>query len=199
MAMAQRISVPALALLATGLVSGCGDDAGSEPLVCVRPASGESRMLVDHDKWRLATLEEDPWSDFRPTEDIACPEGARKTEDFAGTYAYSVITTSCGYTTVVQETVANACKGEDLYVWLWNYALTAPENATAQLGVQLGDTLIWSDTRPIPGPSALEATRVALPEDVPAGTPIYFHVRNHGSNSYELLELSIVGDSLPSP
>ena len=177
----------------------CGDDAGTKKLVCSPPAEGESRMLVDHDLWRLATAEEDPWAEFRPGPDIACPDDARKTEDFAGTYAYSVITTSCSYTTIVQETIADACAGEDLYVWLWNYALTAPEDATAHLGVQIGDTLIWEDTRAIPGPAALEATRVPLPEDGPAGTPIYFHVRNHGSNSYELLELSIVGDELPSP
>jgi len=168
-------------------------------LACERPADGESRMLIDHDLWRLATPEEDPWIAFRPADDISCPSGSRKTEDFAGTYAYSVITAACSYTTAVQETIADACKGEDLYVWLWNYALTAPENSTAYLEVQIGDTLIWADTRTIPSAAALEATRIALPEDYPKGTPIYFHVRNHGSNSYELLELSIVGDKLPSP
>lgn len=40
---------------------------------------------------------------------------------------------------------------------------------------------------------------VPLPEDVPASTPIYFHVRNDGANSDELLELSVVGEKLPSP
>jgi len=179
-------------------MSACGD-AGPDKLVCEPVAEGQSRMLVDHDQWRVATTQEDPWAAHRPGEDIACPDDSRKTEDFAGTYAYAVITTNCGYTTVVQETIADACAGEDFYVWLWNYALTAPEDATAFLGVQIGDTLIWEDTRAIPGPSALEATRVKLPEDVPAGTPIYFHVRNHGANSYELLELSIVGEKLPAP
>lgn len=189
-------SVVAFAL-ASGL--GCEDDPSTPALVCEAPADGESRMLVDHDLWRLATAEEDPWAELRPGPDISCPQGSRKTEDFAGTYAYSVITSACSYTTVVQETIADACKGEDLYVWIWNYALTAPATATAHLEVQIGDTVLWSDTRAIPGPAALEATRIPLPEDVPMGTPIFFHVRNHGSNSYELLELSIVGDKLPSP
>lgn len=185
-------------LLAT---AACGDDGGdaTPALVCEKPTGGASRMLVNHDLWRLATAEEDPWAENRPGPDISCPDDARKTEDFAGIYAYAVITTRCSYTTVVQETIADACKGEDLYVWIWNYALTAPENATAHMGVQVGDTLVWEETRPIPSASALEATRVTLTEDVPAGTPIYFHVRNHGNNSYELLELSIVGDSLPGP
>jgi len=189
-------------IVAGGLVgasTGCEDAVVAPKLVCERPVDGASRMLVDHDLWRLATAAEDPWAEFRPGSDISCPEGARKTEDFAGTYAYSVITAGCSYTTVVQETIADACKGEELYVWLWNYALTASENATAYLEVQLGDTVIWAETRPIPSTAALEATRIPSPEDVPMGTPIYFHVRNHGSNSYELLELSIVGDKLPSP
>lgn len=185
--------------LVASVLSACTDDVAESALVCARPAEGTSRMLVDHDAWRLATAEEDPWAQYRPGDDISCPEGARKTEDFAGTYAYSVITLDCGYTTVVQATIADACEGEDLYVWLWNYQLTAPEDAQAHLAVQIGDTVVWSETREIPGPSELEATRVPLPEDVPAGTPIYFHVRNHGANSYELLELSIVGDDLPSP
>lgn len=182
------------------IAGGCDDGgAGGRGLVCAAPPSGTSRMLIDHDLWRVATAEEDPWAEHRPGPDISCPDDARKTEDFAGTYAYAVITTNCAYTTVVQETIADACAGEDFYVWLWNYALTAPESATAYLGVQIGDTRIWEDTREIPGPSALEATRIELPMDVPAGTPIYYHVRNHGANSYELLELSIVGEALPAP
>lgn len=188
----------AIPLVILGAVAAC-DDGAAGPLVCEPPAEGTSRMLVDHDQWRLATAAEDPWREFRPADDIACPSGARKAEDFSGHYAYSVTSTSCPYTTVVQATIADACKGEDLYVWIWNYALVADEPATATMGVQLGDRMIWTDTRPIPGPAGLEATRVPLPEDVPAGTPIFFHVRNHGQNSYELIELSIVGDKLPTP
>ncbi len=190
----------ARAWLVMVFVAACGDDTPAVvPLTCERPVNGESRMLINHDLWRLATSAEDPWGEFRPDEDIACPSGARKTEDFAGTYAYSVITLGCSYTTVVQETLVDACAGEDLYVWMWNYALTAPADSTAFLGVQIGDELVWEDTRAIPSAAALEATRVTLTRDVPMGTPIYFHVRNHGANSYELLELSIVGDDLPAP
>ncbi len=197
-------------LCALMFVAACGDEVPGRdretqdtdtvaPLVCARPVDGESRMLVNHDLWRLATAAEDPWVEFRPGDDIACPSGARKTEDFAGTYAYSVITLGCSYTTVVQETLADACAGEELYVWMWNYALTAPADSTAFLGVQVGADRVWEDTRAIPSASALEATRVTLTRDVPKGTPIFFHVRNHGANSYELLELSIVGDELPAP
>ena len=47
--------------------------------------------------------------------------------------------------------------------------------------------------RPSPASSILD-------EDVPKGSPIFFHVRNHGANTYQLLDLLIVaaGDA-PTP
>lgn len=186
-------------VLSLALGAGCDDAAeGSRALTCEPAVVGSPRALVDHNLWRVATPEEDPWATIRPP-DIACPSGARNPEDFAGTYAYSVKTDLCPYTTMVQETLADVCKGESLYVWIWNFALTAPENSTAHLGVQLGSTG-WSATRPIPSAAALAAEAVIVSEDAPKGTPIFFHVRNHGSNSYELLDLIIVapGDS-PKP
>lgn len=181
------------------MLTGCEDAPEAQRgLRCEPAVTGSPRALIDHDKWRVATPKDDPWVEFRPP-DIACPEGSRQPEDFAGTYAYGIITSRCPYTTLVQETLADACKGESLYIWLWNYALTAPENSTAMLGVELGGTR-WSVTRPIPGPAALVAEEVILEDDVPRGSPIFFHVRNHGSNSYELLDLIIVapGDT-PKP
>ncbi len=187
------------ALLLSVCVMGCDDGAPATPALRCEPVLvGAPRPLIHHDNWRVATPEEDPWLEHRPA-DITCPAEARKPEDFAGTYAYSITTVACPYTTMVQETLADACKGETFYVWLWNYGLTAPENATAHIGVQLGST-VFAATRAIPSPSALTAETLILEEDVPKGTPIFFHVRNHGANSYELLDLIIVapGDA-PRP
>lgn len=187
------------AMVSFFVVNGCADDgSGRTRLVCEAAVEGQPRPLIDHDLWRLAEPREDPWAQFRP-EDVACPEGARQAEDFAGTYAYSVVTSACPYTTVTQMILADVCAGESFYIWLWNYALTAPENAIAHIGVKVG-TLEWSTTRAIPGPSNLVAEAIKVPEDIPQGTPVYFHVRNHGTNSYELLDLVIVapGDA-PSP
>jgi len=189
--------------LAGVALGACGDEAaGPHGLVCQAVEPGASRMLVSHDAWRVATPAEDPWVEFRPADDITCPDRSRQPEDFAGIYAYGVITTECPYTTVVQETLEDACAGETFYVWLWNYALTAPASATAHLAVRVGDETLWQAAYPIPGPAGLVTERIVLQHDIAAGTPVYFHVRNHGSNSYELIELSIVdpdpGDA-PAP
>ncbi|MBL8786409.1 MAG: hypothetical protein JNJ59_16020 [Deltaproteobacteria bacterium] len=178
---------------------GCEDPLDAEPRLRCDPAvEGSRRALIERDLWRVATPKEGPWIEFRPP-DIECPDGSRLAEDFAGTHAYGIITSRCRYTTLFQETLADGCKGESLYIWLWNYAQAAPENSTATLGVELGATE-WSETRPIPGPAALVAKEIILQDDVPRGSPIFFHVRNHGSNSYELLDLIFVvpGDT-PRP
>ncbi len=180
------------------LVAGCDTEA-TPGLRCEPALIGSPRALISHDNWRLATAEEDPWAAFRPA-DIACPSGSRNPEDFAGTYSYGIATAECPYTTMVQETLADACKGESFYVWHWNFALTAPENTTAHIGVQIGEVTRWEAIRAIPSEAALAAEAIILEEDVPKGSPIFFHVRNHGANTYQLLDLLIVasGDS-PKP
>lgn len=174
------------------------DTEAAPGLRCEPALFGEPRALIAHDNWRLATAEEDPWAAFRPA-DIACPSGSRNPEDFAGTYSYGIATAECPYTTMVQETLADACKGESFYVWHWNFALTAPANSTSHIGVQLGATR-WGVTRAIPSDAALAAEAIILDEDVAKGSPIFFHVRNHGANTYQLLDLLIVaaGDA-PTP
>lgn len=177
--------------------SACEDDPVDAGLKCTPVIDGESRPLVDHALWVSATVEEDPFAEHRPA-DLDC-ESAGKLEDFAGSPALEVNTAACGYTTVVQPTLAPACQGETFFVWLWNYALTAPDGGTAFLAVQVGDDLVWQGQRAIPSPANLTYDHLTLPRDVPAGTPIYFHVRNHGLNQYELLDLSIVHPAHADP
>jgi len=161
-----------------------------------------SRKLIDHALWTLVPTAADPWAEFRPQEDISCSDAARLTEDFGGLPAYNINTVQCSYTTVVQPTLADACKGETFYVWLWNFALTGPPDAVVHAAVQLGDDALWQAEKAIPAVAGLVIDRIVLKHDVPAGTPIYFHLRNHGANQYDLLDLTIVNpdpDVPPGP
>lgn len=188
--MSPRLSILAAALaVALAATTGCSD--ASPALACEANADGSNVLLVDHDLWIVAAPDADPFAQHRPADDISCPPDDRLAEDFAGTYSYAITTTGCPYTTVLQPSLRDACAGETLYVWLWHFELTAPDPGVAHLAVEVGGDLIWSKTLPIPGPSGLIADEVALPADIPAGTPIAFHLRNHGANSYNLLELSI--------
>ncbi|TNF28224.1 MAG: hypothetical protein EP329_18255 [Deltaproteobacteria bacterium] len=177
------------ALLSVALVAGC-DAGGASGVVCADDAGGNV-ALVDHDRWTVASAEDDPWVASRPAEDL-CTDADHYAEDFAGTYSYAIQTgPRCGYVTVVQPSLAGACAGQTLYVWLWHFQLTAPDPGEAHVAVRIGDREVWAATLPIPSESGLFAEEIPLPADVPAGTPVYYHVDNHGSNSYNLLEVSL--------
>lgn len=144
--------------------------------------------VIDHNTWRLAAFDEDPWKAHRP-ENIECAAEGRVAEDFAGIYSFGVDTGLCPFTTVVQPLTTDICDGEQLYVWLWRFQLTGPEGSTSTLAVVIGDEPVWEAIVPIPATSALVALQVPLPHGYAKGTPIHFHVRNHGNNNYQLLDL----------
>ncbi|MBL8788492.1 MAG: hypothetical protein JNJ59_26595 [Deltaproteobacteria bacterium] len=184
-----------IGIVMSALTGGCAEDQGA---TCEPLAEGERKVLVDHALWRLATPEEDPWRAFRP-DDVTCPQNARQPEDFAGTPSFGIDTTNCGYTTVVQETLVDACRGDNAFVWMWRYALTGPEGAEAHIAITIGDEPLFEDVVPIPTSSDLKVKGYALAEDHPAGTKVFFHVRNHGSNTYQLLELArCKGECVPT-
>jgi hypothetical protein len=185
-------------LLVGLLLANACDDEGGTSNRCEPAPANTLVTLIDHTTWRLAETAEDPWTEFRP-DNIDCDAEGRKAEDFAGIMSFGVDTSFCAYTTVVQTTRAPLCAGEGLYVWLWRFALTGPEGAEAHIEVRLGNDPAWSATVPIPAESALVALTVPMPNaPYPAGTPIWFHVRNHGNNNYQLLDLARCnGDCTP--
>lgn len=156
---------------------------------CRAVTEARREPLIDHDLWRLAEPDEDPWRAHRP-EDITCDPTGRQPEDFAGTYSFGIDTALCAYTTVIQETATDLCPGEEVLVWLWRFALTGPEGANAHIAAMVGDELLFEDIVPIPATSGLKVDPYVAKRFHPAGTPITFHIRNHGNNTYQLLELS---------
>lgn len=55
-----------------------------------------------------------------------------------------------------------------------------------------GGREVWRLERRVPFPPAVEAFTVELTAPVPAGTSIFFHVHNHGANSYYLLAVDVL-------
>jgi hypothetical protein len=43
---------------------------------------------------------------------------------------------------------------------------------------------------PIPKPGGLIVRELRVERDIPAGAPVYFHLHNHGANSWALVEVS---------
>ncbi len=186
----MRPTLVVATLLAASSSHGACDGGAAPPAACEPAPEGRLVSFIDHHAWALADPGADPWAEFRPADDISCPPEARKTEDFAGILSFGVETPDCQYTTVSQPITSAVCEGEQLYVWMWRFALTGPPGSSANIGVQLGEDRIYEIEIPIPATSALTAMPVPLPGPYPAGTPIHFHVRNHGDNAYQLLDLA---------
>ncbi len=148
--------------------------------------------LVDHAAWTQVDADADPFADHRPPDAEPCntPNGY----DIVGC-SFEIDTDFCGYMTATQPTVTTIPKGWIIEIIIWYLDLVPPEidpdAAEAHLAVQLGDVVLLEETVTIPGDSDfLEATILAEAE-IPEGTPFYFHVHNHGPNSYRLLRATI--------
>lgn len=185
---ADANGVPSLEELVTAvrrLLQGC--DASQ------RDRTPES--LVDHLAWTEVPAGEDPWIAMRP-QGAACASGAFRFEIIAGEESLEVKTEECSYLTVGQPTRTAVRRGEELYLRLWHFQLTAPERGLVYMAVAFGDCVIWEQRRRIPSPSALLTARIPAPFAIPQGTRVAFHVQNHGANSYHLIEVSVGGSLL---
>ncbi|MCC6622901.1 MAG: hypothetical protein IT385_16700 [Deltaproteobacteria bacterium] len=168
-------------------LASCADDAARSR--CAAVPDGDRFELVHASLWEVVGAADDPWAALRPS-DLACPADAAQAEDFAGRLTWGVDTTSCGHSTARQPLLEDACAGETLFVWVWREALTGPEGATSTLAVQLGDERVIERVTPIPAPPELLAITATFGGDHQAGEPIWFHVRNHGANSYQVIEVA---------
>jgi hypothetical protein len=168
------------ALLAI-FVLGCGT--GPET-----PQSRPTASLVDHGAWKLAGEDADPYSGFRAGGKV-CGEDDFSREEISGFDSVQIVTRRCNYMTLTQTAAADVLNGEQIHIRLWQYQLEAT-TATAELAIRIGNVFEWTESIPLPSDSKLFNEKVTVDKDIPAGTPIFLHVRNHGRNSYHLIMLS---------
>jgi hypothetical protein len=103
---------------------------------------------------------------------------------------FSVDTGACTYITARQPALRDVAQGETLVARVWHFALNAGEAAEAHVALRIGDTTVLDQTVPIPSAGGLIAVSETAPRAFEAGTPVFFHLHNHGDNSWSLVELS---------
>lgn len=173
-----------------------GAAAGLLALACgtagesAEPASAASRppLAIAAESWVSAAVEEDPF--------VSELEGRVRCSPFAYRLEagwLEVSTTDCNYATLVHHLAedvqaGDVVSGEVAWATLASLepAIGTLAFATAELGV------LWTHEVSIPGDASI--VRVALPFEraAPAGTALYFHVRNHGYNTWQLSPLERV-------
>lgn len=142
--------------------------------------------LVDAAQWAPTPPEQDPALDHRPAE-ISCPGG--HTLEGSG---IEVETARCDYLSVSQPLLDEILAGEPLRIQAWWQTLASDHPAEGHLALFIDDQLQWEEFVTIPGPADARDIRWAADDDYPAGSRVTFHLHNHGANSWQLADFSIL-------
>lgn len=161
------------------------------------PSSNESRLIqpeqvtewlpvVNGSDWSLTPTEIDPYHSYA-IDRTPCLKTAFG-EEYGGV---EVSTQTCNYITLQQALRHHLYKGQLLEISFWHGLLIHSQSAEAVITLMIDGQELWSKLLPIPSPPQTWIDYVHLPRDVSAGSLIYLHIRNHGTNSYTLHRLSI--------
>ena len=101
--------------------------------------------------------------------------------------------TLCDWLTLEQPSLRPIRAGDQIEVRTYHADLTAPApDGEARMSFVIGDELVFDERVPIPFQSEFLSAIWTSPRDYPAGTQLLWHVDNHGSNEYLLIEVNIL-------
>lgn len=143
--------------------------------------------MVDAELWR-AWEGPDP---FGEQGDRYCDPLAWGPADFGSERVFDVWTQQCAWVTVWQASMVELGRRDRLHITLFHDLMSGPSDVDAHLGLALGEEIVWQETVPIPSDAAFVLADLELKQRFEAGTPVLFHVDNHGSNSYHLIEVGV--------
>jgi hypothetical protein len=99
----------------------------------------------------------------------------------------------CNWITLEQPSLRAIRAGDQVEVRARHSALTAPvPNGQAQMTFVIGDEIALDYSTTIPSDFVFPSNTWTAAKDYPAGTPLLWHVDNHGSNEYMLIEVNIL-------
>ena len=161
------------------LIGGCvgrkdtGDSADAGP---------QWLSLVSAEAWTEVTdPASDPFED-RPAEVECSPLGY----GVESTY-FEVETDDCAYGTFQQPALHSVSAGDEMELVFWHLDLwTNDKEAQGHLAVATAEAVLHESYLDIPSSSEVYAITFAAPAALVAGEPIFFHVHNHGYNSWSL-------------
>ena len=151
----------------------------------------QTRSLVDNALWTLVPLESDPWANSSDEDTDPCEELDVGVETLPDGIWFDIITKNCNYATVSQPLLIDVPAGAEMTVRIWHFAITTT-SGTYTLAFQVGeqDNLLWSSTKDVPTDSGLIYATFRTEKALSAGDTLYYHISNHGDNSWSLVELS---------
>jgi len=143
--------------------------------------------LVEPMLWQPQAAADDPFSDHRP-DTVDCTFGLGWLVE---PRAIEVNTGTCTYGAFTQPTLAAIVKGAKISLSLYHFDLVAAEPATAHLAVLVGPHVLMEREIAIPGKANVYAIELVADFDLPEGSPVTFHLHNHGQNTWALDRLAV--------
>lgn len=141
--------------------------------------------LVALDAFSLVDAASDPFGD-RPSDD-ACPLGFGLEDGL-----FEVDAELCLYGSFATPSLAEVRAGDLIEAVIVHDALFSEEpGAESHLGVAIGGEVGWETTIPIPADAGFLRPTWTATADAPVGTPVHFHIHNHGVNTYRLVAISV--------
>ena len=99
--------------------------------------------------------------------------------------------TLCNWLTLTQPSLRAIRAGDQVEVRTFHSELTAPLAEEARMTFVIGDQIVHDYKVLIPSGSSFPSTPWTADKDYPAGTPLLWHVNNHGRNEYMLIEVNV--------
>ena len=164
---------------------GCDSHETTQPVI---PA-GES--LIDHSRWKIVhNSVGDPFKDYLTNESDFCETHDYHIEQTGEALALEVSTRQCNYLSLSQPTELAIAAGNQIQIRVWHQELQSPTPSEGHLAIRIGTTTVWQHSVAIPAESGLIEAIVPASKDESVGTPLYFHLDNHGVNTWSLLSVN---------
>jgi hypothetical protein len=173
-------------LLCGALGCACSEATAPSPTSAAQPSY---QALVELDAWRSVARADDPFLDDPEAAPDCLLAGFRVEADQQW---LEVDTGACNWVTLTTSARHAVDVGQLLRLRVSHYDLDAASPAAAELKLWFGDCEAWSESIPIPSAAKVDEEELASPCTLPQNAAIFFHVHNHGQNTYQLQALEVL-------
>jgi hypothetical protein len=182
------------------------DDVGPEDVappdtgpVCT---PGEAPSLISDWAWQKVDEAADPWFDSEAGYGVCQPTFDYEVESYLpimDTDAFAVTTVTCNFATVSQPLVHDI-PAATLVTIAMHHTKLGPAEGTYTVAVALGDppATQFQTTVAIPTNSGFIKAQFEAKQCWPKGTPITWHIDNHGFNAWVMLDIATEDVVLPA-
>ncbi len=164
-------------------LSGCID--GVLLLETAELESANAMPVADNTQWVLTPLGTDPWPQPEANR-VYCEEDGYGYEH----PVFEVKTQLCDGRVFQQPLNRELRQGEYLHLVFWHSSLVHDTAATAEVGIAVGEEILWEIEVPIPSEETAYRPYIQLGQDYLPGERLFLRVLNHGDNSWNFLDFT---------